>query len=122
MQRFVQQHAERQRLIDSLKADLRKTTQEYFNVEVLLSQQMDKVSFLEQKVQWQNKMLETMRSVKQDPSHSVDPKGLNCLFGYPECSGPSAKNNPDIITGSEIHNAVAQVQRTIRTLSPALNP
>ena len=49
MQRFVQQNVERQRLIDSLKADLRKTTQEYFDEEVLLSHKMDKVSLLNRK-------------------------------------------------------------------------
>ena len=105
--------------------ELSSYKQDYFDVKVRWSKELEKVQSLEQKVIQQAKMLDDYHQaqkrwsaekeqmqfleqqvrqmwdklMKPDSRHAVSP---TCPYGYMDCSGPDTENNPDTMaTGNQ---------------------
>ena len=125
--------------------ELSSYKQDYFDVEVRWSKELEKVMSLEQKVQQQAKLLddyheaemrwsaerEQMQFLEQQVRQmwdklmipdSMHAEGPTCPYGYMDCSGPDTQNNPDTVaTGNQeipVINSVFRVKSTTSKHKP----
>ena len=125
--------------------ELSSYKQDYLEANVRLSNELEKVMSLEQKVQQQAKLLDDYHEaemrwsagkeqmqfleqqvrqmwdklMKPDSMHAVGP---TCPYGYMDCSGPDTQNNPDTMaTGNQeipMINSVFRVNSTTSKHKP----
>ena len=90
-----QEHRDMQKLIHTLKEDLKRYKQDYFDAEMRWSVEFEKVQTLEHELRQQEVMLDDMMK-PPPPRHAVGPTN-HCPYGYTNCCSPVKRTVPDTI-------------------------